>query len=223
MPYLIKQFSIAFKNAEKMAIKPYEPEIIMYPFSFNIQTLSSWDKGILNLVANTKGLWCAGGAPLALYRCKPNQINDWDLFVESESIRAKTEAMLERMGFERLHNGIPNPKHTNFLSEWEKGVQPNSRKVQIISKHSKNNYQFAENEFISSVLRNFDISVCQVGFKDLNEFYITAAATEDIKNNRFRLLLFSHNTEERIAKYKAKGFIFDESSRDTAKEAEPTY
>lgn len=200
----------------KINSQPREIKILEVSFSFNRYNLSSWDKMIVDMISNTKGVWCAGGAPLAMYMNRPNQINDWDIFVEDKPTYFTVQRKLLNMDFHTL-------RREGFLDEWEKGDGLNSRKVQLITKHMEQPTNFIQNEFITRVLADFDISVCQVGFKDLSSIFITQDAIDDINKKSFRLFKVSHKTEERILKYKNKGFDFDESSRDSAIISESLY
>lgn len=185
------------------------------PFNFNIHILCSWDRWVIDTISRTYGAWCVGGAPLALYINKPNQVNDWDIFVENSLVKDTIEYELQKFGFQLINTD-------GYLAQWDKGIT-NPCKVQVITKYSINNHDFVDKEFINRVFEGFDISICRVGFYNTNNFYIVNDAIDDISKGVFNLRFHTSKTEMRIKKYKNKGFIFNESSFKTAKKAEATY
>jgi hypothetical protein len=187
-----------------------ETTLAKRPFVFNTYTLPSWDKQVFNVIIKTNGAWCAGGAALALYTNKPEQINDWDVFVESTKVKRNVECELHALGFH-------SARAEGFLTEWEKSAS-NPCRVQVIEK-----YGLSGKDFINQIFESFDISVCKVGFHDAESFYIDENVVNDIENKIFRLHMETLKTNVRINKYKNKGYVFDEDSRMTAKKGKILY
>ena len=188
-------------------------DILKVPFRFNTYTLSSWDRSIIDLISKIDGLWCAGGASLAMYINNIRHLNDWDLFAENNNVINDVEGELSNLGFN-------NVKVEGFLSEWVKGEGSGACNVQIISKHLS---CFKNQQFLQTVFDDFDISVCKVGFCDDSFFYLSKDAYLDIKNYTFNVSIISGKTNNRIEKYKNKGFVFNEKSLQSAVKKKATY
>jgi len=203
---------IQFESQE--VIKPDVGKVITVPFRFNTQLLNSWDKRVLEIISKTKGAWCAGGAPLALYTNRVNQIKDWDIFVEDRSAWNIITDALEDFDFKKINE-------SGYLSEWAKG-ENNSCIVQLISKHLDGT-QYTGNSFIEAVFSGFDLSVCQIGFKDTNEFFLSNKAESDIVDKKFRVFLLTNKTDERIKRYEDKGYTLDKASLKNALKSSPLY
>lgn len=205
------KYKLYISNTKFESKRKPKCETLTKPFKFNIQALRAFDKSVIGLISRTEGAWCAGGAALALYINKPHQINDWDVFVENLKIAHGFEASLLDLGF-------ASPPANMRAGKYLRNFTKKDCKVQVIVKT-----EIEGISFINDIFDDFDISVCQVAFNDLNDFYITKKAACNIRDKKFELLLKSTLTEERIEKYKEKGFSFDESTYETAAEGSRLY
>lgn len=134
--------------------------------------------------------WIAGGAPLALYQGRLEQIKDWDLYFRSKADLDEAYKEIINCGFEKTY-------------ESEDGIScsKDSEIVQLITRRYCNS---VENIFIS-----FDFSVCCFAIED-DTLFLTPQSKNDaekclinINNNRG----IHVNTIGRIARYGSKGFI----------------
>lgn len=153
-----------------------------------LDALDDKHKEVLELAQGLEGCWIAGGAPLALYRGKFDEIRDWDLFFDGPDNRAEAQRELISLGFEETNR-----------SDWSITFSKDDLIVQTIIIRDYNS--------ADEIFAGFDISVCCFAIED-NHMTYTREAQQDVENMVMNFI----NTEspvvcmKRIAKYGAKGF-----------------
>ena len=154
----------------------------------SLSNLNFEHKEVLYFCKDLDGCWIAGGAPLALYRGKHDQIKDWDLFFNSDESRKEAMSGLLDIGFEQCNE-----------SKWSTSYKKNDIMVQTV--------RFKNFRDIDHVFKNFDISICCFAIEE-NNIIFTKQAQQDVENMVFNFAKTKNPAYSlsRIIKYSMKGF-----------------
>lgn len=181
-----------FKELEVAHINQDKPvEVIDFP------TVNKADSEPVTLIwPDAKhGPWIAGGAALRWYQNQPVGENDIDVFCATAKQAA---AVIENIKSCGRYSVKFESENASTLEYWSKEDYNKRWTIQIITRR-----YFAS---LEDVIRNFDITVCEVGTAG-NEWCLGPSTARDIRerNLRFKLPL-QPDALKRLVKYWAYGY-----------------
>lgn len=173
------------------------------PFDGNMMALTSLQKSIVEMVQQTPNSCLAGGAALAIWTQRYDQIKDWDIYVADLLAYTSIRDKLTSLGF-RQHRNTIDQQVENWT--WEQGYSRED--VQVIKDvDSRVAYREETFQFAQDVLENFDLTCCCVAMAR-KDWIIHYQARYDIQMRQIRIHHLQNwaSLKKRVAKYQKKGY-----------------
>lgn len=160
---------------------------------------------ISQLIRQDDSIVLSGGAVLRLLLGKPNKgvwQGDWDFFTTKDTFIKKVVPYFNN------YLGL-TPQNAHYLAQKKSKYEIYSGIIESESCHVMvlKDELPPNNTMLNLATYDFDITICQVAY-NMQGLFIGTKALNDIMASRFRKIQ-SHISQERISKYKSRGFRFE--------------